>query len=189
MTYHENVKILAFVGLAGSGKSSAVDYLTEKGYPKVYFGGVILDGLKKLGLEPTQENEKPYRERMRLEHGKDYVVNQIVEQNNDLVNAGQRHIIADGLYSWTEYKVLRHNFPGELTVIAIVTPKHARYARLADRPERPLNKKGVDDRDWAEIENLEKGGPIAIADFFLHNDGDIEKLHRDVDAIVSTIEF
>ena len=31
----ENVKILAIVGMSGSGKSVVVDYLTSKGYPKV----------------------------------------------------------------------------------------------------------------------------------------------------------
>ena len=65
MKHHENVKIVAFVGLAGSGKSSAVDYLTEKGYPKVYFGGIVLDELKRRGLELTQENEQPIREELR----------------------------------------------------------------------------------------------------------------------------
>jgi dephospho-CoA kinase len=35
MTEHENLKIIALVGLAGSGKSTAVEYFTEKGYPKV----------------------------------------------------------------------------------------------------------------------------------------------------------
>ena len=33
-----HARIIALVGLAGSGKSSAVEYLTEKGFPKVYFG-------------------------------------------------------------------------------------------------------------------------------------------------------
>jgi dephospho-CoA kinase len=189
MTNHENVKIIALVGLTGSGKSTAVDYLTEKGYPKVYFGGVILDGLKKLGLPLTQEYEKPYREKLREEEGKDFVVNRIVAQINDLINSGQKRIIADGLYTWTEYKVLKHSFPGELTVVALVTPKKERHHRLSNRPERPLTNKEADERDWAEIENLEKGGPIAIADYFLFNNGDIEKLHRDIDAITSEIEF
>ena len=35
----KDVKILAVVGMSGSGKSIVVDYLTEKGFPKVYFEG------------------------------------------------------------------------------------------------------------------------------------------------------
>jgi dephospho-CoA kinase len=35
MSYDKNIKILAFVGLAGSGKTTAVNYLADKGFPKV----------------------------------------------------------------------------------------------------------------------------------------------------------
>ena len=62
MTHHENVKIVAFVGLTGSGKSSAVEYLSAKGYPKVYFGGVVLDAMEKAHLEHTEANEQTFRE-------------------------------------------------------------------------------------------------------------------------------
>ena len=44
-------KIIALVGLAGSGKSSAVEYLTEKGFPKIYFGGVIYKAMDEAGIE------------------------------------------------------------------------------------------------------------------------------------------
>jgi len=189
MTHENNLKIIAFVGLTGSGKSAAVEYLTEKGFPKVYFGGVILDAMTEKGLEHTQENEKPFREELRAREGKDFVVNRIVKQIRDLVNAGQHRIVADGLYSWTEYKVLKTAFPGELSVVAVIVPKRLRHSRLSNRPVRPLTSHEVDERDWAEIENLEKGGPIAIADHFIMNDGDLEKLHHDIDAVVSDIDF
>lgn len=181
MKHHENVKIIAFVGLAGSGKSSAVDYLTEKGYPKVYFGGVVLDEVKRRGLELTQENEQPIREELRAKEGKDFVVRRIIKQIHELIEAGQHHIVADGLYTWTEYKALKHEFPGELTVVAIVAPRHLRQHRMANRPVRPLTPAQLDERDWAEIENIEKGGPIAIADHFIMNNKDLDYLHEQVD--------
>jgi len=189
MSHSENVKILAFVGLAGSGKTVAVDYLTEKGFPKVYFGGIILDEVKRRGLELTQENEQPIREELREQEGKDFVVKRIVQQINDLIAAGQRRIVADGLYSWTEYKVLKHEFPGELSVVAIVTPRQLRHRRLAQRPVRPLTQAEADQRDWAEIENIEKGGPIAIADHYIINDDDMEKLHAQIDEELKLISF
>ena len=189
MTHHPNVKVFAFVGLPGVGKSSAVDYLTEKDYPKVYFGGVIVQAVKDAGLDLNPENEQMIREKLRVEEGKDVVVNRIVKQINDLINAGQHRIIADGLYSWTEYKVMKREFPGELTTIAIVAPKHLRHARLTKRPIRPLTQQQAEERDWAEIENLEKGGPIAIADYFVTNDKDLDHLHQQIDAIAEKEEF
>ena len=189
MTHHENVKIVAFVGLTGSGKSSAVDYLTNKGYPKVYFGGVVLDAMTKAGLEHTQENEQPFREQLREREGKDFVANRIVAQIRDLINAGQHRIIADGIYTWTEYKIMKREFPGELTVVAVVAPKHLRHHRLTQRPIRHLTDTEANQRDWSEIENLEKGGPIAIADHYIINNGNLDHFHEQIDTELNHIKF
>lgn len=191
MTEHRDsgVKILAIVGLTGSGKSEVVNYITEKGIPKVYFGGIVLDAMTEAGLEHTQENEKPFREELRRKEGNDFVVNRIVTQLKGLVDAGQRRIVADGLYTWTEYKVLKREFPGELTVVAVVAPKNIRHRRLTTRPIRPLTIEEANGRDWAEIENLEKGGPIAIADFYLDNRGNLDDLHTQIDAVISETKF
>lgn len=189
MIHNHNVKIIAFVGLAGSGKTTAAEYLTKKGYPKVYFGGVVLDAMKAAGIEDTPENEIKFRDKLRKEDDGNLILNKISSQIHDLINAGQHRIVADGLYSWTEYKSLVHEFAGELNVVAIVAQKRLRHRRLMNRPVRPLSQFEADQRDWDEIENLEKGGPIAIADHYIINDGDIEKLHRDIDAMLSEIEF
>lgn len=189
MSHEQNVKIVTFVGLSGSGKSAAVEYLTQKGYPKVYFGGIVLDAMTEAGLEHTQENEKPFREELRRKEGKDFVVNRIITQIENLIAAGQHRIVADGLYTWTEYKVLKSRFPGELTVIGVVAPKHLRHHRLNIRPIRPLTDTEANERDWAEIENLEKGGPIAIADHFISNDKDLDHLHNQIDEALTHINF
>jgi len=189
MTHHENVKIVAFVGLAGSGKSSAVEYLTKKGIPKIYFGGVIYKAMEEAGIEITWDSQKKFREEIREREGKDFVVKRVIKEAHDLIAAGQHRIVLDGLYSWSEYKILKHEFPGAMTVIAIVTPKHERKSRMVKRPERPMTSEEVDERDWAEIENLEKGGPIAIADYFVHNDRDIDWLHEQLGVVLRHTAF
>ncbi len=190
MSEHEHdTKIIAFTGLPGAGKTEVVNYLTEKGYPKVYFGGVVLNAMKEEGLEWTEDNEKTFREEIRAREGKDFVAKRIINELHELMGAGQKRIVADGLYSWTEYKLLKHEFPGELIVVAIVAPKHLRHHRLTIRPIRPLTVEQANERDWAEIENLEKGGPIAIADHYIENDGDLVKLHAKIDALLREITF
>lgn len=190
MTHHKNLKIIAFVGLTGSGKSIAVEHFTKKGYPKVYFGGVILDAMTEAGLEHTQENEKPFREAFRTKYGKDGVANKIIEQINNLADAGQHRIVADGIYSWSEYKAMKHAFPGnELQLVAIVAPRHLRYRRLNSRPVRPLTNAEAYGRDTAEIENIEKGGPIAISDHFIINDGSLENFEAQLEAVAKELDF
>ena len=106
---NSDVKILAIVGMCGSGKSTLIEYLTEKGVPKVYFGGVIYKAMAEAGVERTEdgESEKKFREEIRQKEGKDFVVNRAIKEAKDLIAAGQKRVILDGVYSWTEYKILR----------------------------------------------------------------------------------
>lgn len=187
----DNVKILAIVGMSGSGKSVAVDYLTGKGYPKVYFGGMIYKEMEKRGIErtPDGESEKRFREEIREKEGADWVVRQAIAETKDLIAAGQRRIILDGVYSWTEYKILKHEFPTCLTFIAVVVDKNLRYDRVARRPDRPFDTTAIRERDRSEIENLEKGGPIAAADYYILNNGSVDDMTTRLAAILREEEF
>lgn len=189
MTHHDNVKILAFVGLAGSGKSSAVEYLTAKGFPKIYFGGILYEEMRDEGIEITPQSQQAFREEIRAREGKDFIVKRAIKQIYKLIDAGQHRILLDGLYTWTEYKLLLHEFPGMIDVVAIVAPKQLRHRRLANRPERPFTQREATERDWSEIENLEKGGPIAIADHYIINDSNLDELHARIDGVLDAIDF
>ncbi|MBQ3468117.1 AAA family ATPase [Candidatus Saccharibacteria bacterium] len=185
------VKIIAFVGMAGSGKSVAVDYMTEKGVPKIYFGGMIYKEMERRGIErtPDGESEKKFREEIRETEGKDWVVRQVIDSVYDLAEAGQKRIVLDGVYSWTEYRILRHEFPGILTFVAVVVDKNLRYKRVAARPERPFQLDEIKERDRSEIENLEKGGPIAAADYYILNNGTVEDMKGRLVEILGKIEW
>ena len=172
-------KLLAIVGMTGCGKSVVVEYFKQKNWQVIYFGGVTLKEVKKRNLPVNQTNEKMVREELRKIHGMEAYAK--LEFPNIKKALSQGLTIIDGLYSWSEYKFLRENIEIPIVLLAVFTPKKLRYDRLSKRKFRGLDFEGAELRDFAEIENLEKGGPIAIADQIIVNDGSIEKLHSDLD--------
>lgn len=177
--------IVAIVGMCGSGKSIASDYLEENGYKKVYFGGVTMEVLKEKGLDVNPENEKKIRENLRKEHGMGAYAKLLLPRI--LEYSSTSPTVLDGLYSWDEYKILKDELKDNITVIAIITTKELRYDRLSKREIRPLTKEEAEKRDIAEIENLAKGGPIAFADYYISNDGDIASYKEQLKNIINEV--
>ena len=176
-------KLLIVVGMAGCGKSVVVDYFKQKNWQVIYFGGVTMKEVKKRNLPVNQTSEKMVREELRQIHGMEAYAK--LEFPNIKKALSQGLTIIDGLYSWSEYKFLREHINIPIIILAVYTPKKLRYERLSKRKFRGLNYKHAELRDFAEIENLEKGGPIAIADQIIVNDGSIEKLHSDLDKFLN----
>lgn len=177
-------KLIAIVGMCGSGKSIASEYYEKLGYKKVYFGGVTMDKLKEYGLEISPENERVVREKLRKEYGMAAYATLLLPKIEELLK--NDNVILDGLYSWDEFKVLKEKF-SNLKVIAVVVNKNKRYERLASRVVRPLNNEEANTRDITEIENLAKGGPIAFADYYILNDDNLDKYYEYLDNITKLI--
>jgi dephospho-CoA kinase len=176
-------KIIATVGMCGSGKSVAGERLERLGFAKVYFGGLTIDEVKRRGLEVNEKNERVVREELRHEHGMGAFALLSLPKIEALLAEGKR-VLIDGLYSFSEYKILKEKYGNSLLVVAVFTPRALRYERLGRREERPLTLKEAVSRDYSEIENIEKGGPIALADYTLVNDGTQEELIQQLDQIV-----
>jgi dephospho-CoA kinase len=165
-------KVIVLVGMPGAGKSYCVDYLTEIGLPSAYFGGITVDEVKRRGLAVNEKNEKMVREELRRVDGPGVMANRIIPILENFFKQGHAVTVADGLYSWTEYKIFKKHFGDNALIIAITAPRALRHARLANRQVRPLTEEQVTSREYAEIEGIEKGGPIANADYTIVNDGE-----------------
>lgn len=178
-------KVVAIIGMCGSGKSIASDILVNKGYEKVYFGGVTMDKLKEKGLEVNPENEKMMREKLREDLGMGAFAKILLPKIKEL--AETKKVVLDGLYSWDEYKILNEELGKKLVVISIVCDKKVRYKRLENREIRPLTKKEAVNRDLAEIENIAKAPPIAFADYYIFNNGTLDEYEKRLEEILKQI--
>lgn len=171
-------KVLAVVGMCGTGKSVVTEILSQNGWSLVYFGGVVLDTVKKRNLEITPENEKKVRESLREEHGMAAMAIELWPT----IEAKQKEgpVVLDGLYSWAEYTYLKDKLGDSLLLLAVVSDAGQRYQRLTNRKIRPLTQEEAIKRDISEIENMEKGGPIAIADYYIYNNASEKDLKEKV---------
>lgn len=176
-------KLLAIVGMCGSGKSIASDYLVEKGWNKIYFGGVTMDKLKESNLEINPENEKMMREKLRQDYGMAAYAILLLPKIKESLKSSDT--VLDGLYSWDEYKVLKDEFGDNLRLLAITADRPLRYQRLTTREFRPLTEEEAYKRDIAEIENLAKGGPIAISDYYILNNFGVDEYINNLEEIIN----
>lgn len=161
--------------MAGSGKTILSKWLHSLGLPMVRFGDVVINEVLRRGLEVTSLNEQSVREELRHKGGMDVCAKLSLPGIYEQLRT-QRPVIVDGLYSFSEYKTLRAEFGDGMLVVAVFTSRDLRYARLTSRAERPLTVHEAKARDYAEIENIEKGGPIALADHTLLNNGSKDDL-------------
>lgn len=179
-------KIIAVVGMPGSGKSEAIEHLQERyKWPKVYFGDVTFNEMNKRGLERNQANERLVREDLRNMHGDDYYAKEVIKMIDALGDVPV--VLVESFYSAAEYRAFKERFGDEFLVIAIHAKPSIRHSRLADRPERPLNRQEAEERDWAQLSRLTQGTPIALSDFMIINEGSRESLYGQIDAVIEKL--
>ncbi len=189
MSEHRDIKIISFVGLVGAGKTTATEYMAAKGIPKVSFGDIIRQSMARADIEQTPEKERAFISHLLSRGHAQFIEQHTLPHFHKLIESGQKRIITDGSSSLEEYRALMSAFPGSVTTIAIVTPKHTRYGRLEKRATHPLTRTEAIARDIAEAEYEHKAAPIALADHYIANDGSKDDLYDTLDRLVEKLEF
>ena len=156
-------KIIAIVGMCGSGKSVVCDYYESLGFTKIYFGGVTLDKIKEEGLEINEKNEKYMREKLRKEYGMSAYAIILLPKIEEALKYG--NVVLDGLYSWDELKVLKEKFKeatiniSDNTIEEII--KESNYPLLGARSLDKIIKKHLEN---IIIDNLINDNPNITID-------------------------
>lgn len=180
------MNVVALVGMPGSGKSEVARVFESHAYHRIRFGDITDEEVKRRGLNLSEENERTVREELRRQHGMGaYAILNLPRIESALKTSD---VVIDGLYSWEEYKFLKSKLGGGLRVVAVWSPPASRYERLSSRPVRPLTVEDASARDYAEIENVNKGGPIAMADFTISNSTSLDSLVEQANNIIKVLK-
>lgn len=179
------MKVVSIVGLAGAGKSEVARVFEEKGFIKIRFGDLTDRELRARGLEASEENERYVRELLRKQHG----MAAYAKLNLPMIDAALKrgNVVIDGLYSWEEYNLLKGCYGEDFYVVSVLASPKTRYDRLVKRGHRGLTPEEAHHRDIAEIENLNKAGPIVMADFMILNESALSDLRKATERVIEAI--
>jgi dephospho-CoA kinase len=179
------MKVVSIVGMAGSGKSEVAKVFENAGFAKVRFGDITDEGIRRRGLDLNEKNERLVRQQLRTEQGMAAYAKLSLPKIDRLLESG--NAVVDGLYSWEEYTLMKNRYGERFAVVAVWASPETRHQRLAKRPIRPLTREEAASRDVAEIQELNKGGPIAMADFTIINASSPEALERETKKVLAAL--
>lgn len=181
----DSVKVVSVVGMTGAGKSEVAKIFEQNGFTLIRFGDLTDKEMKRRGLKPGEASERLVREQFRREQGADAYAELNLPRIEQALKSS--NVVIDGLYSWEEYTCLKSCYGEELYLVAVWSSPRTRYARLASRSSRRLTQEEAASRDRAEIENIAKGGPIAMADFTIINEFSLEELKKEAARIAARL--
>lgn len=184
------MKALIVLGLIGSGKDAASNYISEKyGYQIYSLGtmGIIGKAVKKEGLELTRENLQKISVKYRQKYGEDYFAKELMKEIKELM---PEKLIIKEVRKPEEIQICRKEFGKDCTILRISADKKTRFNRL---------KKRSDERDPKTYEHFEKQEnrelelypalSMDIPDCIeIENNGTLYQLYKKIDKIMGSLK-
>lgn len=178
--------IIGITGTIGAGKGTVVEYLVQKkGFVHFSARALILEEVKKRGLEVMRENTTLVANDLRAAFGPDYIAKELCRRAAAIQQAGKDAVV-ESLRSIGEINFIR-TIPGS-RVFAIDADPRIRYQRVQSRKSEldQITFERFVAQEQAEINPNDptKGNLsacIKMADVVFMNNGDLGLLHRQIE--------
>ena len=171
--------IIGLTGPAQAGKDTVADYIVENyGFKKVSFSDILDEELKKRGLEITKMNRSKLGDDLRKKGGMG-VLAEILLKRIDSPD-----VVIPNFRSPEEVVYIRSKTSG-FHLILIETDAKKRYERRSNID--PDNFEEFVARDERDFKNKGMESVFIMADHSLHNDGNLEELHEQIDAAMKDL--
>lgn len=181
------MRVVAFTGLPGAGKSEAVEVARQRGFPVVRMGDFVWEETRARGLELVDVNVGAVATDMRKRHGMDYWARRTCDVILDR-HASAPLVVVDGVRTHEEVQHLRRRLGDRFELVAVGAPGPARVDRLLKRrrPDDAESPEAVEARDARE-----KGWGIesamALADHRVENVADLPAFRRAVSELLDRL--
>jgi len=191
------MKVVAFTGLPGSGKSEAVGVAEGAGMAVVRMGDEVRAEVARRGLPLNDENLGGTANEMREKEGMNVWARRCLRKIEEIISSGVAAggaggsgaggIVIDGIRNIEEVEVFRRSMDN-FVLIAVHSPPQTRYERLMERG-REDDSLSIDElrrRDEREL-GWGIGNVVAMADIIITNEGSLEGFRRKVKEILGQV--
>jgi dephospho-CoA kinase len=179
------VKVFGVVGEIGSGKDEVLKYLKARyGVPYISTGDIVRRIAESENTEATRENLEKISLRCFKDLGKGCFIRQAAEE---ILNNGWKMAGISGVRSPDDVDVMKSMFGKDFILIRVdISKPEIRFQRVLLRNEErdPLTYNQFLEQDKNEENTFHISQTSTRADYALNNDGNVEDLHREIDALV-----
>jgi len=179
--------ILGFVGELSSGKDVSKKYLEDHyGASCHRFSTILRDVLGRLYLPIVRENLQELSFALRQRFGEDLLAKIIAE---DVKNDPHEIIVVDGIRRDADMVYLK-NLPG-FVLISLEVDSRTRYERLVKRQENADDASKTYEQflvDGTKEAESEIPKVMAEANYKLNNNGTLDELYQQIEAIIIELE-
>ncbi len=163
------MRVIATVGLAGSGKGEFAAVAERAGVPVVTMGDVIRTECRERGLDPAEHHGEVASE-LREEHGPAAIAEASLPHVESALDDAET-VVVDGVRSDVEVGTFRERFGDAFTLVGIEAPFELRRERIDDRGRDDTeNGEGLTARDEREL-GFGLGEALDRADVTIENTG------------------
>lgn len=162
------MRVVAFTGMPGSGKSRAVQVAADRGIDVVRMGDLVRAEAEDRGLEQTEAEVGRVAVEMRDDHGDDIWAVRTLQELKDL---DADVAVVDGVRGLAEVERFREALGSDFVLVAIHASPETRYERVKarGRDDDVTTRDEFEARDQREL-GFGIGTAIALADVVVVNE-------------------
>jgi dephospho-CoA kinase len=176
------LKILVTAGMPGCGKEEFLKCCMERGAKVIRMGDLVRERAKEFGIDHSDKNLGDLANEERQRFGMDIWAKRVIPL------VGGDLVAIDGTRGPDEIRAFKNAFGADLQVVGIHASPKTRFERLKSRgrADSPGALAEFDKRDRRELD-WGLGDAIALADHMVVNEGTLEELKVQVDAVLDRL--
>ena len=180
--------IIGITGTNGAGKGTVVEYLVQKGFAHYSVRAFLITEIERRRLPVDRSSMRDVANDLRRQHGPEYFDKIFLAEAKE---KGQQNIIIESVRTIGSARYLKEQ---GAVLLSVDANRHIRYDRVTKRASH-TDKVDFDtwvkeeEREWHNeaAHDMNVPGVMQMADYTLHNDGTVEELYAQIDAVLSKL--